>query len=107
MVAMAAMTTVLVLGHAPDRISELAVIVAGGQAAIIGVLLMCYQGLLRRTSSNQELYRVGYDNGYDDGYDLGHAAPRPVIVDLESRRVRCPECDSKASSSAPRVVDRV
>lgn len=60
------------------------VIVASGQIAIIGVMLMCYQGLLHRTSSSQELYRVGYDIGHEDGYAEGQQ--EPVVIDITGRR---------------------
>lgn len=79
----------------------------GRVGVVIGVILLCYGKLVTRTTANSESYRLGYDLGYEAGHHDGRAGAKPVVVDLERRRVVCPECKTKASNSAPRVVDRV
>lgn len=82
-VALAVLAGAISIASGPGA-RGLTIIVASGQMAIIGVMLMCYQGLLRRTSSSQELYRVGYDIGFEDGYAEGQQ--EPVVVDITGRR---------------------
>lgn len=76
-------------------------------AVIVGVIVVCYAHLVTRTETNSQTYRIGYDLGYERGHQEGRATARPVVVDLESRRVECPKCHPKASTSGPKVVDRV
>lgn len=76
-------------------------------AVVLGVILICYARLVTRTASSQQTYRLGYDIGFEAGHHEERAAARPVVIDMERRRVACSECKATAPSAASRVVDRV
>lgn len=79
----------------------------GRVGVIVGVILICYGRLERRTAANDQSYRLGYDIGREDGYKSGHAVARPVVVDLsECRRCGCHPGKHKVLTSAGNVVDR-
>lgn len=72
-----------------------ALMLAGGQAMILGTGLYCYQQLLIRSMQNEEALKFQYDIGYEQGYrDRGNET-RPVVVDFAAR------------GSVERVGDRV
>lgn len=62
--------------------------IVGCALAIIGVLMLCFNALERRSAATNRAYRFGYDMGYHDGdrdrarRDRKH---RPVVVALRSR----------------------
>jgi hypothetical protein len=72
-----------------------ALMLAGGQAMILGTGLYCYQQLLIRSMQNEESLKFQYDIGYEAGYRDSDNQTRPVVVDFPARR------------SAGKVVDRV
>ena len=72
-----------------------ALMLAGGQAMILGTGLYCYQQLLIRSMHNEEALKFQYDIGYEQGYRDSDNQTRPVVVAFPSRR------------SAGRVSDRV
>lgn len=78
----------------------------GRVGVIVGVLLICYARLERRTAANDQSYRLGYDIGREDGYKAGHSIARPVVVDLDSRRCESQPGEHKVLTSAGSVVDR-
>ena len=88
-----------VLGFATDiRIAggqPVALMLAGGQAMILGTGLYCYQQLLIRSMHNDEALQFQYDIGYEAGWRERDAQSHPVLVDLAARR------------PAVKVVDRV
>lgn len=89
---LAFLTDVSVAGGQP-----ITLMLAGGQAVIIGTLLICYHRLMERTTANDQALRFQYDIGYEDGYQEHRKLQRPTVVDLESHR---------ALTSAGGVVDR-
>lgn len=76
--------------------SPLVLILAGGQAMIMGTLLYCYQQLLIRSMRNSEALQFQYDIGYEAGYQDRERLARPVLVDLESRRMSAHKTAVKA-----------
>lgn len=84
------LTDIHLAGGAP-----VALMLAGGQAMILGTGLYCYQQLLIRSMQNEEALRFQYDIGYEAGFrDCGNQT-RPVVVDFAAHR------------HAEKVVDRV
>lgn len=81
-----------------------ALMLAGGQATILGTGLYCYQQLLVRSTRNEEALLFQYDIGYEAGHR--DAEKRPVLVDLDARRP-CPCGSGMADRSAVKVIDRV
>lgn len=79
----------------------------GRIGVVLGVILICYGKLVTRTAASDQTYRLGYDLGIEAGHREARGAQRPVVVDLERRRVVCSECKAPCSKTAPRVVDRV
>jgi hypothetical protein len=69
----------------PDKLAVVGV--------IVGVVLLCYSKLERRSRASEETYSLGYDIGYEAGYQEAHKANRPVVVDIQSRR--CGNCGSE------------
>lgn len=88
-----------VLGFATDiQIAggqPVALMLAGGQAMIMGTGLYCYQQLLIRSMHNDEALQFQYDVGYEAGWREREAQASPVLIDLAAHR------------SAAKVVDRV
>lgn len=76
----------------------------GRVGVVVGVLLICYQKLVHRTTANDDAYKLGYDIGYEAGHQVGHALARPVVVDLESKRCKCG--NPATLTPAGSVVDR-
>lgn len=72
-----------------------ALMLAGGQAMILGTGLYCYQQLLIRSMQNDEALRFQYDIGYEAGFRDRENQTRPVVVDFPARR------------HVEKVVDRV
>lgn len=66
--------------------SPAVLILAGGQAMIMGTILYCYQQLLIRSSRNEEALLFQYDIGYEAGYRDSDNQTRPVLVDFAARR---------------------
>lgn len=77
-----------------------AMMLAGGQAMILGTGLYCYQQLLIRSVQNEENLRFQYDIGYEAGHR--DAEKRPVLIDLDAHR--CPSC--RAARAVAKVGDR-
>lgn len=96
LVGLAVMTWTNAQNFAPEGIARISV--------IVGVILICYGRIVRRTAAADDTYRLGYDIGYEAGHQEGHRLARPVVVDLDDHRCACKK---KAQSSAPKVVDRV
>lgn len=63
-------------------------ILAGGQATIIGVLLRCYQQLLIRAIPTEQSLMYQKDIGYEQGWRDCELSRRPSLVDLEEFRAR-------------------
>jgi hypothetical protein len=82
-----------------------ALMLAGGQAMILGTGLYCYHQLLIRSMQNDEALRFQYDIGYEAGHRDAESSARPVLVDLDSRRCRCES--RKANKAVVKVGDRV
>jgi hypothetical protein len=76
------LTDITVAGGKP-----IALVLAGGQAMIMGAILCCYQALLFRSSQNEEALRFQYDIGYEAGWREGDQQTRPVVVAFD-RKVR-------------------
>jgi hypothetical protein len=68
--------------------SPVAITLSGGQAMMIGTLLLCYRKIMARTSMNEEALRFQYDIGYEAGHQEGRQCPteRPVLVELRAHR---------------------
>lgn len=75
------LTGVKAIGGAP-----VALMLAGGQAMILGTILYCYQQLLMRSMQNEEGLKFQYDIGYEAGYQERGNQTRPVVVDLQAHR---------------------
>lgn len=63
-----------------------ALMLAGGQAIVLGTGLWCYQQLLIRSMQNEEALKFQYDIGYEHGYRDSDHQTRPVVVDFPARR---------------------
>lgn len=84
------LTDIQLAGGAP-----VALMLAGGQAMILGTGLYCYQQLLIRSVQNEEALMFQYDVGYEAGWRDSDNQTRPVVVDFPGNRL------------ARKVVDRV
>ena len=93
------LTDIRVAGGQP-----VALMLAGGQAMILGTGLYCYQQLLIRSMHNEEALLFQYDIGYEAGHR--EAEKRPVLVDLDAYRP-CPCGSGRAQKTAVKVIDRV
>ena len=80
---------------------QVALMLAGGQAMIMGTLLYCYEQLLVRSMRNEDALQFQYDIGYEAGYQDRERLARPVLIDLEERRI------SAAQKAAVKVSERV
>lgn len=78
---LAFLTDVEVAGGKP-----IAWLLAGGQAMIIGTMLICHHRLMERTTANDQALKFQYDIGYEDGYRERGKTARPVLVDMEAHR---------------------
>lgn len=94
-------TNIQVAGGQP-----VALMLAGGQATILGTGLYCYQQLLIRSMHNEEALRFQKDIGYEEGWRDRENETRPVLVDLDAHRP-CPCGSGKAQKTAVKVGDRV
>lgn len=66
---------------------SVALLLAGGQAMIMGMLLVLYHRLMMKTTANEQALLFQYDIGYEAGYqERAKMAARPVVVDFEARR---------------------
>lgn len=63
-----------------------ALMLAGGQAMILGTGLYCYQQLLIRSMQNEEALKFQYDIGYEAGWRDGENQTKPVVVEFPTRR---------------------
>jgi hypothetical protein len=72
--------------HTAEGVS-VALMLAGGQAMILGTILFCYQQLLIRSVQNEEALRFQYDIGYEAGWQDCDRAGKPVLVQLHSKEV--------------------
>lgn len=63
----------------------IALILAGGQAMIMGAILCCYQALLFRSTRNEEALLFQYDIGYEAGWKDHEQQTKPVVVDIRSK----------------------
>lgn len=95
------LTNISLAGGAP-----VALMLAGGQAMILGTGLYCYQQLLIRSMHNDEALQYQRDIGYEQGWRDRENEARPVLVDLDAHRP-CPCGSGKAQRTAARVSDRV
>ena len=79
-----------VLGFATDISiaggQPVAVMLAGGQAMILGTGLYCYQQLLIRSMQNEEALMFQKDIGYEAGWRDCERQTRPVVVDFPVHR---------------------
>lgn len=75
------MTNIQLAGGQP-----VALMLAGGQAMILGTILYCYQQLLIRSMHNEEALRFQRDIGYEAGWRDREEEFRPVVVDFAARR---------------------
>jgi len=106
-VGMTVMASAVVVGVGP-----IGAMFAGGQAVMIGVMLVCYAKLAERNRAENEAWKlaenIGYEKGHEKGYDEGFeeaSTTRPVVVDLAARRCSCRT--GKDASRAVELVDRV
>lgn len=83
-----------------------ALMIAGVQATTVGVILVCYQQLLIRTSRNEEALRFQHDIGYEEGYRDRGREIRPTLIDLDAHRP-CPCGSGKPQKTAVKAGDRV
>ena len=65
-----------------------ALMLAGGQAIVLGTGLWCYQQLLIRSMQNEESLRFQYDIGYEAGWRDSERSSKPSLVDLDDYRSR-------------------
>lgn len=82
-----------------------AMMLAGGQAMILGTGLYCYQQLLIRSVQNEEALMFQHDIGYEAGYRDRDKESRPVLIDLDARRP-CPCGSGLAQKTVMKVGDR-
>jgi len=95
-------------GFTPDGTGQMAALVGGGQAVIIGVILVCYQKLAERNLAANEAWKLAENIGYEKGFEAASEAARPVVVDLESRRCMCGRTGKEARASrANKLADHV
>lgn len=108
-----AVGSALAVDFSPD--GQIAAMILGGQAAIVGVILRCYSSLTAKHAATQtaavamsavggateDAHQFYWDLGYEAGWNEASKVERPVLVDLDSRRSR-----NKALTSARGVVDR-
>lgn len=60
---------------------------AGGQAMIIGTMLICYQRLMEKITANAQQLKFEWDMGYEEGWqERDKTARPPVLVDMEDHR---------------------
>lgn len=82
--------TLFVLGFATNiQIAggqPVALMLAGGQAMILGTGLYCYQQLLIRSVQNEEALMFQKDIGYEAGWRDCERQTRPVLVDFPPQR---------------------
>jgi hypothetical protein len=64
----------------------IALMLAGGQAMIMGTLLYCYHELLIRSTCNEQALSFQYDIGYEAGWRECERSTRPTVVDIEEFR---------------------
>lgn len=84
-----------------------ALMIAGVQATTVGVILVCYQQLLIRSTRNEEALLFQYDIGYEDGHRDCQKSHRSVVVPLDSRRpCECQKARHRADKVAVKVGDR-
>jgi hypothetical protein len=88
--ALGFMTDIQIAGGQP-----VALMLAGGQAMILGTGLYCYQQLLIRSMQNDQALMYQRDIGYEQGWRDCENQTRPVVVDFPARK------------AAKKVVDRV
>lgn len=93
------LTNISLAGGAP-----VALMLAGGQAMILGTCLYCYQQLLIRSMHNEEALRFQYDIGYEAGHR--EADKKTVLIDLDAHRP-CPCGSGKAQRAVVNAGDRV
>jgi len=108
-IGLTVMVSATVVGFTPDGTGQIAAMVTGGQATIIGVMLVCYAKLAERNLAANEAWKLAEDIGYEKGVEAAsESRPRPVVVDLEARR--CPACrtgkEARATHAA-KLVDHV
>lgn len=84
-----------------------ALMIAGVQATTVGVILVCYQQLLIRSTRNEEALLFQYDIGFEAGHREGQQSHRPVVVPMESRRpCECQKAKHRADKVGLKVGDR-
>lgn len=63
-----------------------ALMLAGGQAMVLGTGLFCYQQLLIRSMQNEEALLFQYDIGYEAGWQARANQTSPVVVEFPAHR---------------------
>lgn len=62
---------------------------AGGQAMIIGTMLICYQRLMEKITANANALKFEWDMGYEEGWqERDKTAKPPVLVNMDDHRCR-------------------
>lgn len=84
----------------------IALVLAGGQALMVGTILVCHHQLVVRTEANQAAFRTGYDLGLEDGDENCRKTHRAVVTDISAGR-RCACGLGKAQRTAEKVGERV
>ncbi|WBQ02976.1 hypothetical protein [Kribbella sp. CA-293567] len=78
----------------------------GRTGIIVGTILLCYWGLIRRLERRQvaedQAYRFGYDMGEADGFRAGRRIERPVVVSLTDHKAG----KTAVLTRAPGAADR-
>lgn len=80
MFMMGFLTDIRIAGGQPATL-----MLAGGQAIVLGTGLYCYQQLLIRSMQNEESLKFQYDIGYEAGFRDADNQTRPVVVAFPSR----------------------
>jgi hypothetical protein len=81
-VGMAGFVLGLLTGIHTTEGRSVVLMLAGGQAMILGTILYCYQQLLIRSVQNEEALGFQYDIGYEAGWQECDRAGKPVLVDI-------------------------
>lgn len=77
---MALVTDISLAGAGP-----IALLLASGQAMIMGTLLVLYHRLMMKTTANEQALMFQYDIGYEAGWQERERHARPVVVPLRQR----------------------